>query len=109
MSYDMKDPNLYPEIARVTEGFKTNQQNKEMIIGRFKTAVLNKAVHIVDNANLIKELGSFNTVEKKDNMGNTKTTYEGVGEHDDMAMATFISFEAANSVLGVPSFNWIGH
>lgn len=109
MVADMIDPKLHPEIAHFVEGFKTNQQNKEMLIGRFLSAVINKTTVLVDNVILSRELQSFNMIEKEDTLGNKKTTYEGVGEHDDVAIATFISFEASTRAGVVPTIKAIVH
>lgn len=107
MVQDMKDQKLHPELAYVTEGFITNQDNKEAIITRFATALQNNSIKILNNKQFLEELSGFGCVQKKDRFGNTKTTFQGVGVHDDMAMAAFISLEAANMLSSSGSIGTI--
>ncbi len=107
MVQDMKDTKIHNELAYVTDGFITNQENKEAIVTRFATALQNGAIKILNNKFLLDELDCFGCIQKKDRFGNTKTTFEGVGAHDDMAMAAFISLEAANTVKGIGSIGFV--
>lgn len=107
MVQDMKDPKLHPELSYITEGFITNQDNKEAIITRFATALQNGSIKILNNKQFLEELDGFGCVQKKDRFGNTKTTFEGVGVHDDLAMASFISLEAANMLSSRGSIGFV--
>lgn len=107
MVQDMKDSKLHPEISHVVEGFITTHENKEAIISKFATALQNNSIKLLNNPLLLNELNAFGCILKRDKNGNVKTTYEGVGEHDDIAMACFLSLEATNIIKGIGSISFI--
>jgi len=95
----LMDPELHPEISRVTEGFITTHKSKERIMSKLQAALERRQLKLINNNELHSQLDNFGMVLKKDARGDTKTTYESIGSHDDLAIATMLCYEAAGQPM----------
>lgn len=98
---DISDFMKYPELSRVLagsslkkKGFVTNKRGKEDIVSAIIVAFDTNQLEILDNTLQYNELIAF---KAKEDSRTGRTTYEGVGEHDDMVIALGLALLAIQS------------
>jgi hypothetical protein len=98
---DISNQIKYPELSRVLagsslkkKGFVTNKRGKEDIVSAIIVAFDTNQLEILDNTLQYNELIAF---KAKEDPRSGRTTYEGVGEHDDMVIALGLALLAIQS------------